>query len=80
MREHSFPAIPRRLVAIALLPATALLSACNRAVLDPAGDIALQQRDIIYISTALMLLIIVPVIALIITFAWRLPQGQRRDL
>ena len=76
MREHSFPAIPRRLVAIALLPATALLSACNRAVLDPAGDIALQQRDIIYISTALMLLIIVPVIALIITFAWRYRKGN----
>jgi cytochrome o ubiquinol oxidase subunit 2 len=48
-----------------------LLSACKSDVLDPAGDIALQQRDIIYISTALMLLIIVPVIVLIIVFAWR---------
>src|SRR5690606_10903882 len=72
-----FPAIPRRLKAIgALLPRTFLLSACNEAVLNPAGDIAAQQRDIIYISTALMLLIIVPVIALIIVFAWRYRKGK----
>ncbi|RYY27204.1 MAG: ubiquinol oxidase subunit II [Sphingomonadales bacterium] len=61
----------RRLKAAALLAATTLLSACNHEVLNPAGDIALQQRDIIYISTALMLLIIVPVMILIVVFAWR---------
>lgn len=55
----------------AALAAALLLSACNGAVLNPAGDIALQQRDIIYVSTALMLLIIVPVMALIVLFAWR---------
>lgn len=66
--SDKLPAIARR--ALTLLP-LALLAACDRSVLDPAGDIALQQRDIIYISTALMLLIIVPVIALIIVFAWR---------
>ena len=43
----------------------ACLAACQRAVLDPAGDVARQQRDIIYISTGLMLLIIVPVMILI---------------
>lgn len=65
-----------RLAAFGLLPLTALLSGCNRAVLNPAGDIALQQRDIIYFSTALMLLIIVPVIALIVIFAWRYRKGN----
>ena len=76
MREHQFPVPPRRLRALALLALTGLLSACDRAVLNPAGDIAAQQRDIIYISTALMLVIIVPVIALIITFAWRYRKGK----
>jgi cytochrome o ubiquinol oxidase subunit II len=71
MREHPKPAISRSWPALAVLPLVALLSACDRAVLDPAGDIALQQRDIIYISTALMLLIIVPVMALTVVFAWR---------
>jgi cytochrome o ubiquinol oxidase subunit 2 len=53
-----------------LLPAL-LLGACHHGVLDPAGDVALQQRDIIYISAALMLLIIIPVMALTVIFAWR---------
>lgn len=47
------------------------LGGCSHAVLDPAGDIALQQRDLIYASTGLMLLIIVPVLILIVVFAWR---------
>ena len=76
MREHPMPALSRRLSAAALLAATGLLSACQSEVLNPAGDIALQQRDIIYISTALMLVIIVPVIVLIVVFAWRYRAGN----
>ena len=53
-----------------------ILSACDRAVLNPAGQVARQQRDIIYISTGLMLLIIVPVMILIVIFAWRYRKGK----
>lgn len=74
MREDKPTPIARRFMV--LLPLAALLSACGHAVLDPAGDVALQQRDIIYISTALMLLIIVPVMALIVVFAWRYRKGN----
>jgi cytochrome o ubiquinol oxidase subunit 2 len=56
---------------IALLPLVALLGGCNFVVLDPAGDVAVQQRDLVVVSTALMLLIIVPVMALTVLFAWR---------
>jgi len=77
MSDTSFSAIRRRLTVAALLPALAVLAACNTQVLDPAGDIALQQRDIIYISTALMLIIIVPVMALICVFAWRYRRGNK---
>ncbi|WP_426196408.1 ubiquinol oxidase subunit II [Massilia sp. DWR3-1-1] len=56
--------------ALLLLPLS-LLSACNTIVMNPAGDIANQQADLIVVSTLLMSLIIVPVIALIIIFAWR---------
>jgi len=52
------------------LPAI-LLAGCNTVVLNPSGDIANQQGRLIIISTILMLLIIVPVIALTILFAWR---------
>jgi cytochrome o ubiquinol oxidase subunit 2 len=67
----------RRLETAALVSLACLLTACERAVLDPAGDIARQQRDIIYISTGLMLLIIIPVMILIVVFAWRYRKGGR---
>lgn len=49
----------------------ALLSGCDLVVLNPAGDIARQQANLVIVSTALMLLIIVPVMALTVLFAWR---------
>ena len=69
--------IARRAKALAVLALPGLLAACERAVLNPAGDIARQQRDIIYVSTGLMLLIIVPVMILIVVFAWRYRRGGR---
>lgn len=56
---------------LALLPVLAALGGCNLVVMAPSGDIAAQQRDLIVISTVLMLLIIVPVMALTVFFAWR---------
>ncbi|MGK2910738.1 MAG: ubiquinol oxidase subunit II [Sphingobium sp.] len=53
------------------LPLIALLGACDAVVLHPSGDVAAQQRDLVLISTGLMLLIIVPVMALTVLFAWR---------
>jgi cytochrome o ubiquinol oxidase subunit 2 len=47
------------------------MSGCNFVVLSPSGDIAMQQRNLVVISTGLMLLIIVPVMALTVFFAWR---------
>jgi cytochrome o ubiquinol oxidase subunit 2 len=62
---------PRRLRAALVLPFGTLLSGCDWVVLNPAGDIARQQANLVLISTALMLLIIVPVMALTVLFAWR---------
>lgn len=41
------------------------------AVLEPQGDIAMQQRDLIYIVTILMLIVVIPVFILTFLFAWR---------
>jgi cytochrome o ubiquinol oxidase subunit 2 len=60
-----------RFLNLALLPLAGMLSACNTVVLAPAGDIARQQRDLLIESTVLMLLIIIPVMALTVLFAWR---------
>src|SRR4029077_5624665 len=52
------------------------LAGCKAVVLNPSGDVAVQQRDLIVISTGLMLLIIVPVIILTLWFAWRYRQSN----
>src|SRR3954463_5367869 len=48
-----------------------MLAGCDTVVMNPSGDIAAQQGHLIVVSTLLMLLIIVPVIALTFIFAWR---------
>lgn len=53
------------------------LAGCNLVVIDPSGDIASQQSDLIIVSTILMLLIIVPVMALTVFFAWKYRQGNK---
>ncbi|WP_411157930.1 ubiquinol oxidase subunit II [Sphingopyxis sp. LK2115] len=73
--DHSRFSAPMRL--LPLLAATPLLSGCGMVVLDPAGDVARQQGNLIVLSTALMLLIIVPVMALTIFFAWKYRASNR---
>ena len=58
-----------RLAPLCLLPV--LLGGCNMVVMNPMGDVALQQRNMVIFATALMLLIVIPVIALVGIFAWR---------
>ena len=58
----------KRLAAFALLTS---LSACHANIFEPAGDIAQRQAHLVLLSTGLMLLIIVPVMALTVLFAWR---------
>ncbi|MGW8307754.1 MAG: ubiquinol oxidase subunit II [Achromobacter pulmonis] len=70
------PSFPR-LRGLFLFAALPLLSGCNAVLLSPSGDIALQQRNLIIISTGLMLLIIVPVICLTFLFAWRYRASNR---
>ena len=55
-----------------------LLSGCNLVVLNPSGDIAKQQGQLVVASTLLMLLIIVPVIFLTLLFAWRYRQKNTK--
>ncbi len=50
---------------------------CKLEVLAPTGDVAAQQRDLLVISTLLMLIIIIPVMALTVLFAWRYRESNR---
>ena len=62
--------LSKHLRILLVLPA-ALLAGCNLVLLHPAGAVAAQQGHLIVVSTILMLLVIVPVMALTILFAWR---------
>jgi cytochrome o ubiquinol oxidase subunit II len=67
----------RRLRFLLLTPLLALLSACHSDLMNPFGDVAMQQRDLLIRSTLLMMLIIVPVIVLTLVFAWRYRQSNK---
>jgi cytochrome o ubiquinol oxidase subunit II len=60
----------KRFRVLLALPA-ALSAGCNLVLLHPAGAVAAQQGHLIVVSTILMLLVIVPVMALTVLFAWR---------
>ncbi len=48
-----------------------IISGCNMVVMKPSGDIATQQAQLITYSTVLMLIVIVPVMALTVFFAFK---------
>ncbi|MDR6788329.1 cytochrome o ubiquinol oxidase subunit 2 [Sphingomonas sp. BE138] len=71
MTRRSAPGRPPFVRHLAAAIALVALGGCNTVVMNPAGDVAAQQSSLIVWSTVLMLLIIVPVMALTVLFAWR---------
>lgn len=64
-------------IKLLVLPLLAgLLSGCNLVVMNPSGDIAAQQSQLIIYSTVLMLIVIVPVMALTIFFAFKYRESN----
>ena len=61
----------KKLRGLLLMSPLLLLGGCEMVVLNPSGDVAVQQGRLIVVSTILMLLIIVPVIAMTVFFAWK---------
>lgn len=61
-----------------LLPPALMLSGCNMVLLNPAGDVARQQRDLMIASVVLTGLIIVPVLIAIAIIAWRYRASNER--
>jgi cytochrome o ubiquinol oxidase subunit II len=75
----TLPAFRHPLARLGALAALALpLAGCNAIVMKPHGDIAAQQAQLIVTSTLLMLLIIVPVMALTVFFAFRYRQSNAK--
>ena len=47
---------------LSLFAGTVLLSGCNSALLDPKGQIGLEQRSLILTAFGLMLIVVIPAI------------------
>ena len=62
--------------AAALAPSL-LLFGCNFDVLEPAGSVGVAEKALITVSTEAMLIVVVPVIALTLLFAWRYRASNR---
>jgi cytochrome o ubiquinol oxidase subunit II len=60
-----------RLLKVLSLCGATMLGGCDLTVLDPQGQIGVEERSIIVLATWLMLIVVVPVIALTLAFAWK---------
>ncbi|BFI96998.1 MAG: ubiquinol oxidase subunit II [Rhodanobacter sp.] len=67
----------KRLRGLLLLP-LALLAGCHLALLDPAGDVARRQSDIMVVTTVIIALIVVPVLVAIGAIAWRYRASNKK--
>lgn len=55
-----------------------LLKDVNADVLNPGGDIALQQRRILFITLSLAAIVVVPVFVMLVGFAWRYRHTNKK--
>jgi len=53
-----------------ILVGAAMLAGCSQGILDPQGPIAFAERLLLINSTAIMLVVVIPVIVATLAFAW----------
>jgi cytochrome o ubiquinol oxidase subunit II len=79
LRDMKYGRCVRRLGLFAVLWAASLLASCRRAgVLDPHGPVGGAERLILLNATAIMLVVVVPVIVLTLAFAWWYRASNKR--
>jgi cytochrome o ubiquinol oxidase subunit 2 len=70
---------PSRLRFLAVPAAACLVASCREAgVLDPQGPVASAERLILFNATAIMLVVVLPVIVLTLAFAWWYRASNKR--
>ncbi|WP_147195785.1 cytochrome o ubiquinol oxidase subunit II [Pantoea sp. MBD-2R] len=56
---------------LSLIAGTVLLSGCDSALLNPKGQIALEQRSLILTAFGLMMIVVIPAVLMAVIFAWK---------
>ncbi|NIG62198.1 MAG: cytochrome o ubiquinol oxidase subunit II [Serratia symbiotica] len=63
---------------MSLISATVVLSGChNMALMNPKGAIGVEQRTLIITAIMLMLIVVIPVIFMAFTFAWKYRDSNK---
>jgi len=64
---------PLRILSIlgTILVVAGLLTGCDNALLNPKGQVGIEEKDLIITSTLLMMIVVIPVIVMSFWFAWR---------
>lgn len=70
----------RSLRKAALAAAVFALAGCQGGVLDPKGQVGVDEKYLIIISTLLMLLVVIPVIVMTLYFAWKYREGREHEI
>lgn len=70
----------RSLRKAALAAAVFSLVGCQGGVLDPKGQVGVDEKTLIIVSTLLMLLVVIPVIVMTLFFAWKYREGRDHEI
>lgn len=57
-----------------------MLAGCEGGVLDPKGQIGIDEKNLIIVATLLMLIVVIPVIFMTLYFAWKYRDGRDEEI
>ncbi|WP_053909574.1 MULTISPECIES: ubiquinol oxidase subunit II [Pseudoalteromonas] len=72
--------LTRKLFSFAFALMVLALSGCSGGVLDPKGQIGIDEKNLIIIATVLMLVVVIPVIIMTLYFAWKYRDGRDHEI
>ncbi|PPL16016.1 ubiquinol oxidase subunit II [Oceanisphaera arctica] len=71
----------RKLINVLLAgTASVMLAGCQGGVLDPKGQVGVDEKYLIIVATLLMLVVVIPVIVMTLFFAWKYREGRDHEI
>ena len=56
------------------------LAGCQGGILDPKGQVGVDEKYLIIVATLLMLVVVIPVIVMTLFFAWKYREGRSHEI
>jgi len=77
MSKQPYSTPLRMLSLFGIVLVASLLNGCDWTLLDPKGQVGLEEKNLIITATALMLIVVIPVIIMTILFAWKYRESNK---